>query len=63
MQVKWVETIPGGPKGLGYVHTNRQYYPDMTVKSFVGNRASYRRHQPSQDAEEGGGAEKLQIPN
>ena len=41
MQVGWVESIPGGPEGLGYVHTNRQYYPDMTVKSLVGNRASY----------------------
>ena len=41
MQVGWVESIPGGPEGLGYVHTNRQYYPDMAVKSFVGNRASY----------------------
>ena len=41
MQVRWVESIPGGPRGLGHVHTNRQYYPDMTVKSFVGNRASY----------------------
>ena len=41
MQVGWVESIPGGPKGLGHVHTNRQNYPDMTVKSLVGNRASY----------------------
>ena len=43
MQVGWVESIPGGPKGLGHVHTNRQNYPDMTVKSLVGNRASYQR--------------------
>ena len=43
MQVGWVESIPGGPKGLGHVHTNRQYYPDMSVKSLVGNRASYYR--------------------
>ena len=41
MQVGWVESIPGGPEGLGYVHTNRQYYPDMFVKSLVGKRASY----------------------
>ena len=42
MQVKWLESIPGGPKGLGHVHTNRQYYPDMPVKSLVGKRASYQ---------------------
>ena len=42
MQVRWVESIPGGPRGLGHVHTNRQYYPDMAVKSMVGNQASYR---------------------
>ena len=41
MQVGWVESIPGGPEGLGHVHTNRQYYPDMLVKRLVGDRASY----------------------
>ena len=46
MQVGWVESIPGGPEGLGHVHTNRQYYPDMAVKSMVGNRASYRSAAP-----------------
>ena len=42
MQVKWIESIPAGSEGLGHVHTNRQYYPDMLVKRLVGNRASYR---------------------
>lgn len=41
MQVRWVESIPGGPEGLGHVHTNRQYSPDMPVKSLLGDRASY----------------------
>ena len=41
MQVGWVESIPGGPEGLGHVHTNRLYYPDIPRKSLVENRASY----------------------